>query len=204
MLKLEVFETSQTADPSAYLDPVSAKKMHDLAFEQGYGAGWQDALDQMRDEDALRRAATFEALQALSFTYAEARKMAEAQLSGIVHDLLAKILPEVCALSLPGRVAQELKLLLARDLTAPLQILCAPDCVALLGAVLDDLPPGARVTLLEEPSYSAAQVSIQGQGQRRLLDLASVSDTLRGALSAELKPGPAQVRALSEHGERHG
>jgi hypothetical protein len=204
MLKLEVFETLGANDTVAYLDPHSAAKLRESAFEQGYGAGWQDALDQMRGEDALRRAATFEAVQALTFTFAEARAMCEGQLADIVTDLVTKILPEMCAVSLSGRVSQELRLLLARDRTAPLQILCAPDSIALLAPVLTDLPDGACVTLVPEPSYSAAQVSLQGQGQRRHVDLSSVADSLRAALVTPSRPIATPAASLPYRGAQHG
>lgn len=197
MLRLEVFETPDAPATAAYLDPRSAEKLRDTAYEQGYGAGWQDALDQMRDEDALRRAATFEAVQALSFTYAEARAMVDSQLATVIADLLAQIVPDACALSLPARVAQELRVLLARDASAPLQVLCAPDSVPLLSPLLADLPAGARVALVAEPSFTAAQVSVQGQGQRRCIDLSSVTETLRAALSAHQ---PHQPHKGAHHG----
>ena len=184
MLRLEVFETPEQVDDAAYLDPKSAEAMRDAAFEQGYGAGWQDALAQMRDEDALRRAATFDAVQALSFTFAEAREMAEAQLVALTEALLASLVPQACALSVPGRVAQELRHMLARDADAQVQVLCAPDSVALLQPVLDDLPPSAPVTLVAEPSFAAEQVVLRGHAQQRRIDLAALADLLRAAFTA--------------------
>ena len=190
MLRLEVFETPEQGDPAAYLDPASATKLRDTAYEQGYGAGWQDALDQMRDEDALRRAATFEAVQALAFSFAEARAMAEAQLVALTEALLARLVPEACALAVPGRVAQELRNMLARDATAQVQILCAPESVALLQPVLSDLPPRTPVVLVAEPSFAPAQVSLRGQDQMRQIDLGGLSDLLRAAFAQ-----PAQAPA---------
>lgn len=204
MLKLEVFDTADGATQMPYLDSKSAEKLRDAAYEQGYGAGWQDALDQMRDEDALRRAATFEALQALTFTYAEARSMAESQLAAIIGAFLARVVPETCVLSLPGRVAQEVRTLLARDHSAPLQVLCAPDAVPLLGAVLADLPKSAMVALVPEPSFSAAQVMVQGQAQTRSVDLSAMTAALQQALGAPPSAASTNTGSIPLWGAQHG
>lgn len=185
MLKLEIFETHHAGDLALHLDAETAEKLRDAAYEQGYSAGWQDALNQMRDEDAQRRVATFDAFQALTFTYAEARAMAEAQFASIVADFLRRIVPETCVHSLPGRVAQEVRVLLARDMTAPLQVLCAPDSVQLLSPVLADLPGHAMVSLVPEQSYNAAQVTVQGCGQVRSVDLSAVIADLQQALEPQ-------------------
>lgn len=200
MLKLEVFETPDTTDAVPYLDARSAEKLRDAAYEQGYGAGWQDALDQMRDEDALRRAATFEALQAISFTYAEARAMTEHQLATTLDALLAKILPEVCLLSLPGRVAQELQVLLARDATASIQVLCAPQSVPMIAPLLEQLPAGAQVKLVDEPSFAAAQVVLAGQGQQRDIDLSSIAALVQSAMAAPIPTNHMTMIKGSQNG----
>ncbi len=202
MLKLEVFETHSSTDAPSYLDARSAEKLRDAAYEQGYAAGWQDALDQMRNDDALARAATLDALQSISFTYAEARAMSDSQLGELVTDLLTKIVPDACLLSLPGRVAQELRVLLARDATASVQVRCAPQSVAVLAPILTELPAGAQVTLTEEPSFSAAQVVLQGQDQQREIDLSSVAALLQAGLA---NAGHAATqKSLLLRGAQHG
>lgn len=183
MVKLEVFDSPDTAERLAYLDPESVEALRNTAFDQGYEAGWQDATQAARTEDSKCRAAVAEALQALTFTYVEARAMAEAQLTDIVARIVRQLVPGLCATALPGRVAQELRLMLARDSTAPLQVLCAPETRQVLSDVMAQLPPGAAVTLLEEPTLAPAQVLLHGHDQMREIDLAGVIALAQAAIA---------------------
>jgi hypothetical protein len=75
---------------------------------------------------------------------------------------------------LPGRVAQELHLMLARDGRAPIQLLCAPGTESILNEILVHLPKDGAVVLVEEPTLAPAQVLLRGQDQTREIDLSGI------------------------------
>lgn len=196
MLKLEVFETHNPEDPSGYLDPQSAVKDREAAYAQGFEAGWKAATEKMRSAEAQLRAATLEAVQALTFTYAEAREMTEAQVSDLVQGLVTLLLPDVIEAALPGRVAQELRQILARDKQATIGLRCRPEMRVFIDPIVADLPSGTRVTLEETDEFDLAQVEICGRDQKRVIDLASLQKLLVSECS--------HVPITAAKGIRHG
>jgi hypothetical protein len=199
MVKLEVFDNPEAADRIVYLDPDSVETLRNAAYEMGYAAGWQDGTHAARTEDSTCRTALAEALQTLTFTYAEARRMAEAQLAEIVAAIVQRVVPSICAASLPARVGQELQLMLARDGHAPLVILCAPGTGRILGDILAQLPKDSPVALVEEPTLASAQVLLRGQDQTREIDMSGIIEMVQAAVAA------GRSDHISEHrGAEHG
>ena len=170
MLRLEVFELDGAGPERGYLDPKSAEKLRSQGYEDGYAAGWQDCAVHAADASAAQLAAAVDALQRLSFTYAEARALAEQQLVQLTETLLRRLLPSAIEAGLPLRVGQELSLLLGRDPQARLVLRCAPATASAMAQVLNKLPVGAQIALEEEPAFSPAQVVVSGHDQKRRID----------------------------------
>lgn len=171
MLKLEVFELDGRAADTGYLDRRSAENLRNQGYEEGYAAGWQDSAVHAADTSASQLASAVDALQRLSFTYAEARLLAEQQLTQLIETLLRRLVPAALELALPSRVAHELGVLLARDPQARLVLRCAPATVAILTPILESMPPNAQIVFEEEPAFAPAQVIISGHDQKRWIDL---------------------------------
>ncbi|MFN4057302.1 MAG: hypothetical protein ACK4HW_03850 [Roseinatronobacter sp.] len=171
MLNLEEFELEGVQPDRGYLDPKSAEILRNQGYDEGYAAGWQDCVAHTKETSAAQMAATLDALQRLSFTYAEARALAEHQLVEFVETLLQRIVPPVLDAAMPARVSQELETLLRRDPDARLGLRCAPSTAKVLSSIMADLPSNAHITLSEEPAFSPMQVAITGQEQHRMIDL---------------------------------
>jgi flagellar assembly protein FliH len=171
MLRLEVFDVEGVPFERGYLDPKSAELLRQQAYEEGYSAGWQDCVTSASDAAAARLSDAVDALQRLSFTYADARAMAERELIDLLDVLLKRVVPDVLAQALPLLVAQELQLLISRDLRAQLTLRGAPSTVSALGRIVAGLPDGAQVALVEEPAFAPSHVEIVTQHQRRVIDL---------------------------------
>jgi flagellar biosynthesis/type III secretory pathway protein FliH len=199
MVKLEIFDTPEAAERMVYLDPDSVETLRHAAYDLGYSAGWQDGTQAARTQDSACRTAIAEALQAVTFTYAEARVMAEAQLAEIVAAIIQHLVPPLCAAALPGRVVQELHLMLARDGSAPLQLLCAPGTQSILEEILVHLPKDSSVVLVEEPTLAPAQVLLRGQDQLREIDLSGIIGIAQEAMAFNLKDQKFE-RKGAEHG----
>jgi flagellar biosynthesis/type III secretory pathway protein FliH len=170
MLKLEVFETAPDESETVVLDAKQAEKLRETAFEQGYAAGWQDALEYMRNEDAMRRIAAEEALQRISFTYTEAHAGLQGSFLALTEAMLARVLPEAVRLALPACLRDELVELVAQNTLLPVRLRCAPDACATLEPVLASLPD-LPVELVPEPSFTDAQVALTLGAQERMIDL---------------------------------
>ncbi|WP_439560071.1 hypothetical protein [Roseinatronobacter sp.] len=184
MLKLEVFETAMP-DEEPLLDAEAAEALRVQSYEQGYGAGWQDALQQMRDEDALREGAALEALQAISFTYNEAHAALEASFLSLTETLIEKLVPEIMRLSLPGLVLEGLQQAAARPARSPLTLYCAPLARPALEHVVAAVP-GIEIQLLEEASYTEAQVALRVDDHQKTIDLDAVITQLRDAFAQQV------------------
>mgnify|MGYP003515970463 CR=1 FL=1 len=73
-LKLEVFEADEAAQQTPSQQVPSADQESRLeAYEQGYRAGWEDAAAAHAEDQRRIRVDLARSLQALGFTYQEAR-----------------------------------------------------------------------------------------------------------------------------------
>lgn len=178
MLKLEVFETAADASETVVLDRKQAEKLRETAYEQGYAAGWQDALEFMRNEDALRRIAAEEALQRISFAYVEAHAALQGSFLALTDAMLAQVLPEVMHRALAGHLQRELEELVAQNTRLPVRLSCAPSASAALEPILASMP-GLSVELVAEPSFTDAQVALSFGAQERMIDLDSLLACMR-------------------------
>lgn len=177
-LKLEVFEVAQLDEEAPLLDAFQAEKMREAAYEQGYAAGWQDALEQMRNEDELRHIAAQEALQAVGFSYTEAHQALAGSFLALTQALLDSVLPEAARLALPLCLKAELEALLQQHTRPAVQILCAPGVLGTLGTLIASCTQ-AEIELVAEPSFSDAQITLCIDSQERVIDLDDVVARVR-------------------------
>ena len=178
LLTLEVFELGQVDDQSPVLDAFQAEKMRETAYEQGYGAGWQDALEHMRNEDELRQIAAQEALQAIGFSYNEAHQALAGSFLALTQAMLDRVLPEAARVALPAFLAAELEALIAQHTHPDIQILCAPSVRQSLGAVVSSCTQ-TRIELVAEPSFTEAQLALRLGTQERVIDLDALLARMR-------------------------
>lgn len=182
MLKLESFDhgTAQNDD-----DPLTAQDAESLrarAFEEGYGAGWSDALAQMRNEDALRRAASEEALQGIAFGFHEARSELESSFVALASELVDILLPELLPRAMQQVVSQELRALAARQFRGRMELLCATGVREVMSDLIATVP-GLDITLVDEPSFTEQQVMLRVDQNLRHIDLDGLRTTLRASLT---------------------
>lgn len=183
-LKLEVFETVQQDQQAILLDPFRAEQMREAAFEQGYAAGWQDALEQLRNEDALRQIAAQEAVQAIGFSYSEAHQALAGSFLELLQAILDRVMPEAARLSVQLFLGAELDALFAKHTRPAVQIFCAPRALVALKQVVAASSP-AEIELVAEPSFSEAQVSLRIGDQERVINLDDLLDRMRAIVAQD-------------------
>lgn len=182
VLKLESFDSERVLEEGAPISHHDAETLRARAFEEGYGAGWADALDQMRNEDALRRAAAEEALQAVAFGYAEARTLLEGCFIDLAEQMITAVLPDLASEALRRLLDRELRALVSREFSGRLELICAPSVQDNLKEILADMP-GLDAKLVPEESFSDAQIMIRVDQNARLVDFDGVMATLKSGLS---------------------
>lgn len=183
-LKLEVFETAQQDQQAILLDPFQAEQMREAAFEQGYAAGWQDALEQLRNEDALRQIAAQEAVQAIGFSYSEAHQALAGSFLELLQAILDRVMPEAARLSVQLFLGAELDALFVKHTRPAVQIFCAPGALVALKQVVAASSP-TEIELVAEPSFSEAQVSLRIGDQERVINLDDLLDRMRAIVAQD-------------------
>jgi flagellar assembly protein FliH len=182
-LKLEVFE----ADPAAGMDAASptALAMEEAriaAFEQGYSAGWEDAVAAQSDDQTRIRADLSRHLQALSFTYQEARLHLLRSLEPLLVEVATQILPPVAREAIGPVILEALHDASSALTGAAIGVRISPADRACVEPLLASA--GFPVDLRDEPSLAEGQAYLSWPGVEVRVDLAKARDDILSALRA--------------------
>ena len=182
-LKLESFEPRLAEDAAIEIEPVAFEEAKLAAFETGYQAGWDDAIAAQNTETARLHADLGRNLQALSFTFHEARHHMLASLHPLLVEMTAKVLPEIARASLPEMVAEQV-MPLAEDLVStPITVLANPASLPQVEEILtrkDSLP----LAFVAEDSLSEGQVYLRFSETETRIDLDSVISAISQAVAS--------------------
>ena len=193
-LRLETFSdapaTAGSPDPKAEAE---REEIRGSAFEQGYAAGWDDALAARDTEEARLRQAVLARLSDLSFTYHEAHAHVLSAIRPLLLDMVRKVLPSVARDTL-GPMIADLVMPVARDLAAaPVVITVSPvsrpHVEAVLGTEL-----AMPVTLLDDPDLSPGQAYLRLGATETHLDLDGVVAAIAAAVAAFFEPAMTEEK----------
>ena len=173
--RLESFEPDLPAetDPLLALEPAEFEEAKLAAFEKGYTAGWDDAIAAQDAEAARLRADLGQNLQALNFTYHEARQHVLAALKPLLIDMCAKVLPVIARESIAPMVADQLTPIAENLASTPITIVANPASLPQIEALLN-ARDGLPLVFAAEPSLSEAQVYLRFAEEETRLDLDNV------------------------------
>ena len=182
ILKLETFTP---ADPGLTRDNVTdtvAEEVRLAAYEQGYSAGWDDAVA-AQDADLTRlRNELGQNLQDLAFTYHEAHSHVLRTLEPLLRDMVAKVLPAVAREALGQMVVEELRPLVADLTDAPLSIVTHPENVSMIEDLViahARFPAEVRA----DPTLGPGQAQFRIGPTERVIDLDGVIAAIAAAVS---------------------
>jgi len=151
------------------------------AYEDGYTAGWDDAIQSHQQDVSQFNADFARALQEISLTYNDVRMHVTAAIEEFVLQLVETTLP---ALS-PEMIAQSFREVLYRSLQdvsdQPISLVVAPGYADRIAEIVQDCAPTA-VTVQEEPSLSPRQAFLRTGEINKIIDVAGVLDTVSEAL----------------------
>jgi len=170
-LRLEVFETDQATDGETIVTDLNAMEEARLAaYEQGYTAGWEDAATAQADEQGRLRADIARNMQALGFTYREARTHVLGAVEPLIRDLVGHVLPQLARKALAPMIVEVL-MPVARDAAdTPAVLSFNPAIRGLIDSVIEQAD-GLPLRLVEEPTLGDGQVYLRLEGRETRIDL---------------------------------
>lgn len=182
-LELETFDLP---DPARRPTDIRDAELTDLklaAYEQGYGAGWNDALKAQSDDVARLRGDLGRSLCEMELSYRDARRHVLTALEPLLRDMVGKVLPAVAKKTLAPLVIEQI-LPIAEELAAtPVEIRTSPanrDLVEALVSRSVNLP----LRIAAEATLTDGQAYLRLPGHEAKIDLDGVIEAITGAVDA--------------------
>jgi flagellar assembly protein FliH len=197
-LKLEIFDTGTSASArgeTVVLDTLALEEAKLAAYDAGYRAGWDDAAAAQSDDQARIGADLARNLQALSFTYHEARQHVLRALEPLLAGIVDRILPQTAHAALAPMILDTLRPIAAEVSEPPVSVVINPAARPAVAALLDraTAPP---VRIVEEPTLGEGQAYLRFDAAEIRIDL----DEAAARISAAVHDFFALNRQESQNG----
>ena len=184
-LRLEAFDTVAAADGSIQplVEATAVEEAKVASFEQGYSAGWDDAVAAQNGDQTRIRADLARNLQSLAFTFQDARSHVLQAIRPLILEMVNRMLPEVAREALAPTVLEALTPMADELADAPLTLVLNP---AVRGQVEDLVAQatGLPMVIEEEPSLPEGQVYIRFGSIETKVDLSQVTADIAIAVRA--------------------
>ncbi len=183
-LRLQSFDLGPgPARGEAAVSGAEAEELRLGAYEQGYAAGWDDAIAAQDDEIARLRTDLGHSLREMALNHHDARRHVLAALEPLLSDMIAKVLPAIAHRSLGPMIIEVLEPV-ARDLSeAPITILTAPQHCQTVEALLAATHAGLAAVVRAEPALGDGQAYLKVGAHETRIDLDSVVQAIGQAVS---------------------
>lgn len=184
-LRLEVFDTASAGDGTLQplVEATAVEEAKVAGFEQGYTAGWDDAVSAQQGDQTRIRADLARNLQSLAFTFQDARSHVLQSIQPLMLEMINRLLPEVARAALAPTVLEALTPIAADLADAPLTLVLNPA----VRAQVEDLvaeATGLPMVIEEEPSLPEGQIYIRFGTSETKVDLSQVTAEIAAAVRA--------------------
>lgn len=184
-LRLEVFDVAPASDGSLQplVEATVVEEAKVASFEQGYSAGWEDAVAAQQGDQSRIRADLARNLQSLAFTFQDARSHVLQSVRPLILEMVERLLPEVARQALAPTVVDVLTPMAEELADAPLTLVLNPS----VRAEVEDLvtrATGLPMVIEEEPSLPEGQVYIRFGQTETKVDLSQVTEDIATAVRA--------------------
>ncbi|MFN6925731.1 MAG: flagellar biosynthesis protein [Tabrizicola sp.] len=185
MLRLEVFDTHVAPDGSE--QPLVEASVLDEAkvasFEQGYTAGWEDAVAAQAGDQSRIRADLARNLQSLAFTFQDARTHVLQAIRPLILEMTSRVLPEIAREALAPMVVEALMPMAEEIADSPVRLVLNPAVRERVEDIVAQAT-GLPVEIEEEPSMPEGQVYIRMGTAETKVDLTKVTADISAAVRA--------------------
>lgn len=184
-LRLEVFETEprSSGGGTVVLDVVALEEAKLASYEQGYSAGWEDAAAAQSDEQGRMRADLSRHLQALGFSYQEARVHVLKAIEPLLVEIVGRLLPDLARETLAPVVLEALMPMAEALADTPVTLVMNPAARPGIELLLERAT-GLPLILQEEPTLGEGQVYLRLGATETEVDLdraiADITAAVRG------------------------
>ncbi|WP_420585742.1 ABC transporter ATP-binding protein [Ruegeria sp.] len=142
------------------LDEDALEEQRLAAFEQGYSAGWEDAVQAQDQSRGQVSAELAKSLEDMSFTYHEATSRMTLSLEPMFQSLVNIILPETLDRGFAARLVEQLTSMARDQIDQPMQIFVPAGRAAEVEEMLpQDLSAPTKV--IEDPSLETGQARLR-------------------------------------------
>ncbi len=184
-LHLEVFDTANAPDGTVQplVEATAVEEAKVASFEQGYSAGWDDAIAAQQGDQTRIRADLARNLQSLSFTFQDARSHVLQAIRPLILQMVNRLLPDVAREALAPTVLEAVMPLAEGLADAPLTLVLNPAVRAQVEDLLSQAT-GLPMVIDEEPTMPEGQVYIRFGAAETKVDLAQVTTDIAIAVRA--------------------
>lgn len=182
-LELQTFDLPDPARLPADIRDADLAELKLASYEQGYGAGWNDALQAQSEDVARLRTDLGRRLCEMELSYRDARRHILTALEPLLRDMVNKVLPAVAQTALGPMVLEQLKPIAEELAATPVEIRTSPANLDLVGTLVNrgtNLP----LRIVAEATLTDGQAYVKLPGHAAKIDLDGVIGEIAGAVDA--------------------
>lgn len=174
---LEDFTPEAHLDEPSEIAAAEAEETKLVAFEQGYSAGWEDAIAAQSENTRVATQEFAKTISDISFTYHEAVAHVQKELIPVLDAILTQIVPQTLDASFIGLVIEKLNDIALERAEVPVLVTCSPYRRVLLEQTLSGIA-GVKVRLMTDPAFAQDAVSLGFDESESHMDLSDIAEHL--------------------------
>lgn len=172
-------------------DQVTDAKL--ASYEDGYKAGWEDAVKATDDEEKRLNDALVQRFEDLSFTYHEAHSKLSSAMKPLLTRFVTKLLPDVMHKALQAQLIDQIGKMIEAQSEQAIEVAVAPEQHAAIETLLADrLSNPFAVTA--EPALTQGQIYLRVNQTEREINLDEVLSGISEAVDAFLHDLEAETK----------
>ncbi|SLN13266.1 hypothetical protein AQS8620_00175 [Aquimixticola soesokkakensis] len=176
-------QVAPAPDPAPMPSAEELESQRMASYEQGYKAGWDDAVRSHAEEQSRISADFARNLEDLGFTFHEARSHVMSAMEPLLQQITAKVLPQLVSETLGQTIMEELMPLAEKASDHPIQVVIPPQSRAAIEKLAANIAT-VPLDIVEEPSLAEGQVYLRLGTIEKHIDMSSAVDRIGQAISA--------------------
>lgn len=183
LLNLETFEVPEDPLQATLMGDAQVAEIKLCSYEQGYQAGWDDALGAQNDDITRLRTELGRNLAEMALSYRDARRHILSSLEPLLDEMVAKVLPTIAHQALGPMILEELRPTTERLAASPVIVRTAPANLAVVEDLLShkiELP----FEVVAEPTLGPGQAYLKTASGEVQIDLDGVVEAIGAAVKS--------------------